>query len=236
MCAPACVILAKKQQKKKPTPARSGPSSATIDISSSDEGPQTRSGVTIQKVQLNAAELDAIQKGDRLQGVHIAMAHTMLKQQFPERAGFQSTYRVTDGTCAPQDEGTIQIHFDKERKHWLTTIFSGKRIHVFDSLYTGFIPDGVQQQMRAIYGHLSEQLSAQVVRVQQQQGVTDCGLFAIAYAVHLANGNDPAKVKFEQKRMRAHLTNCLKKKRLEAFPIEKTIARVARPDIIRLQV
>jgi len=52
--APACVILAKKQRKKKPTPARSGPSSATIDISSSDEGAQTRSGVTIQKVQLNA--------------------------------------------------------------------------------------------------------------------------------------------------------------------------------------
>ena len=78
---------------------------------------------------------------------------------------------------------------------------------------------GVQKQlqMRAIYG----QLSAQVVRVQQQQGVTDCGLFAIAYAVHLANGNDPAKVKFEQKKMRTHLTNCLKKKRLEAFPIEK---------------
>ena len=114
------------------------------------------------------------------------MAHTMLKQQFPDRAGFQSTYRVKDGTCAPQDEGTIQIHFDKERKHWLTTIFSGKRIHVFDSLYTGFIPDGVQQQMRAIYGHLSEQLSAQVVHVQQQQGVADCCLFAIAYAVHLA--------------------------------------------------
>ena len=58
--------------------------------------------------------------------------------------------------------------------------------------------------------------------------------FAIAYAVHLANGSDPAKVKFEQKKMRAHFTECIKKKTLEVFPIEKTITRVARPDIIRL--
>ena len=100
--------------------------------------------------------------------MHIAIAHAMLKQQFPDRAGFQSTYHVTDGTCIPQDKGTIQIHFDEERKHWLTTIFSGQRVHVFDSCYTGYIPDGVQRQMRDIYGHLSEQLSAQVVRVQQQ--------------------------------------------------------------------
>ena len=45
--------------------------------------------------------------------------------------------------------------------------------------------------------------------------------FAIAYAVHLANGSDPAKIKFEQKKMRAHFTECIKKKTLEVFPIEK---------------
>ena len=33
-----------------------------------------------------------------------------------------------------------------------------------------------------------------VVRVQQQQGTVDYGLFAIAYAVSLANGKDPAKI------------------------------------------
>ena len=88
--------------------------------------------------------------------------------------------------------------------------------------------------MKAIYGHLSKQLSAQVVHVQQQQGTTDCGLYAIAYALHAANGDDPAKLKFEQKKMRAHFLECLKKKKLEAFPVEKTISRVARPEIIPL--
>ena len=93
-----------------------------------------------------------------------------------------------------------------------------------------------QRQIKAIYGHLSKQLSAQVVRVQRQQGTTDCGLYAIAYmyALHVANGDDPAKLKFEQKKMRAHFLECLKIKKLVSFPVEKTISRVARPEIIPL--
>ena len=87
--------------------------------------------------------------------------------------------------------------------------------------------------MRAIYGHLSKQLSAQVVHVQQQQGTSDCGLYAIAYAVHVANGDDPAKVRFEQRKMQTHFLECLMKK-LEAFPVEKTISRITRPEIISL--
>lgn len=166
--------------------------------------------------------------------MHIALAHSLLKQQFPDRAGFQSTLYVANGRCIPQKEGRIQLHFDEERKHWLTSSFSGRRVHIFVSRYTGFIPDGVKEQMIVIYSHLSKQLSAQVVRVQQQQGATDCGLYAIAYAVHLANGDDPAKVKFEQKKMRSHFLDCLKNKKLETFPVEKTISRVARPEIIRL--
>ena len=96
---------------------------------------------------------------------------------------------MANGRFIPQKEGTIQIHSEKA---------------IFDSRYTEFIPDGVKQQIRAIYSHLPKQLSAQVVRVQQQQGTTDCGLYAIAYAVHVANGDDSAKVKFEQRKMQTY--------------------------------
>ena len=90
-----------------------------------------------------------IEKGDCLQDVHIALANALLQQQFPDRAGFQSTLYVANGRCSPQKEGTIQIHFDEVRKHWLTSSFSNRRIQIFDSRYTGFIPDGVKKQMRA---------------------------------------------------------------------------------------
>ena len=54
------------------------------------------------------------------------------------------------------------------------------------------------------------------------------------YALHVANGDDPAKLKFEQKKMRAHFLECLKIKKLVSFPVEKTISRAARPEIIPL--
>ena len=54
-------------------------------------------------------------------------------------------------------------------------------------------------------------VSKQYYIVQQQQGTTDCGLCAIAYAVYVANG---AKVKFQLRRMRSHLLECLNKMKL----------------------
>ena len=51
-----------------------------------------------------------------------------------------------------------------------------------------------------------------------QLGSKDCGLFAIAYAVEIAYGNDPAKFIFKQSDMRQHLHNCLTSKSMSAFP------------------
>ena len=62
--------------------------------------------------------------------------------------------------------------------------------------------------------------------VQQQRGVTDCGLFAIAFAFHLASGNDVSTLMFDQKLMRKHLLNCFEKKKLLPFPcISQTVLR-----------
>ena len=117
--------LVKTQKKNSSTlPSNSG-TDPTINISSSDEEPQIQGGITIQKVRFSAAEVRAIEKGECLRDVHIALAHSLLKQQFPDRAGFQSTLYVANGRCIPQKEGRIQLHFDEERKHWLTSSFSG---------------------------------------------------------------------------------------------------------------
>ena len=73
-----------------------------------------------------------------------------------------------------------------------------------------------------------------VVRVQQQQGTVDCGLFAIAYIVSLATGKDPARIKFKQQCMRSFFVDCIKKRHIDTFPTVKEIARVARPDTVDL--
>ena len=53
---------------------------------------------------------------------------------------------------------------------------------VYDSLYCGYLSDDLESQLKKIYDH-SKQMTVQFPRVQQQQGSSDCGLFAIAYAL-----------------------------------------------------
>ena len=47
---------------------------------------------------------------------------------------------------------------------------------------------------------------------------SDCGLFAIAFAVALCFGLNPSKLIFEQGEMRDHLLNCLKENEFTNFP------------------
>ena len=54
--------------------------------------------------------------------------------------------------------------------------------------------------------------------VQQQTGTLDCGLFAIAFAVELCDGEDPSKMVFIQEKMCNHLLTCLEKRKFESFP------------------
>ena len=53
-------------------------------------------------------------------------------------------------------------------------------------------------------------------------------VFAIAFAVHLAHGED-VTVKFEQQQMTEHLARCFRRKSLTPFPLETNISTKQRP-------
>jgi hypothetical protein len=53
---------------------------------------------------------------------------------------------------------------------------------------------------------------------QQQKGGTDCGVFAIAFAVLFALGDDVSTVQFDQPRMRQHLVKCFQQEKMIRFP------------------
>ena len=61
--------------------------------------------------------------------------------------------------------------------------------------------------------------------VQQQKGSSDCGVYAIAFAVHAALGNDVKDLKFDQTQMRNHLLQCFRKKELVRFPTTRKHSR-----------
>ena len=49
----------------------------------------------------------------------------------------------------------------------------------------------------------------QVIILVAQNGNVDCGIFAIAYAIDIAAGNNPATIVYDQNEMRQHLLDCL---------------------------
>ena len=59
-----------------------------------------------------------------------------------------------------------------------------------------------------------------------QQGVADCGVYAIAYAFHAARGDSLEDIEFEQDKMRQHLARCLTKQKFTPFPHSQRRARV----------
>ena len=54
--------------------------------------------------------------------------------------------------------------------------------------------------------------------VQQQKGSSDCGVYAIAFAVHAALGDDVEHLEFDQTQMRNYLLQCFRKRELVRFP------------------
>ena len=54
--------------------------------------------------------------------------------------------------------------------------------------------------------------------VQQQLNMSDCGVFAIAFATCLVYGLNPSQVRFNIPMMRPHLFNCFKARAMWLFP------------------
>ena len=57
--------------------------------------------------------------------------------------------------------------------------------------------------------------------LQKQPNLSDCGLFAIANAMAICNGQSPEVLKHDTKVMRKHLAGCLEDKVLCHFPASK---------------
>ena len=72
-------------------------------------------------------------------------------------------------------------------------------------------------------------LRVEIASVQQQQGLHDCGLFAIAYATEICLGRKPDEAQFDQNLMRQHLKKILNEKNFKRFPMSKHGVIIPRP-------
>lgn len=145
-----------------------------------------------------------INSGKMLTDEHINLAQVLLASQFPSIDGWQNClYSQVDG-FTPVKHEAIQIHHISGN-HWVTSSSLGSEINVYDSKYHGKLDPSLTHQLALLYRPLADYAddddygeAAFLPHVQQQVGGVDCGLFAIAFAFHLALGDNLGKIVFDQ--------------------------------------
>jgi len=145
---------------------------------------------------------------------HINYAQSLLKKQFPHLDGWKNTLLLHKEQKKIK-KGVQIIH--THGNHWMvaSNVRSGDcEIEIFDSLYAS-----VHKDTQNIIIYLFECTGIPVLKMSEtskQEGVNDCGVFAIAAATALAFGSDPVQV--QQSCMRDHLLNCFESGTMSPFP------------------
>ena len=195
---------------------------ATKEVDTEDQAPAKRQ-------KLSSKEVEDIIMGHELSDIHINLAQNLLKSQFPQLKGLQST--LLQGKKSKQaftdDEikNKLQIIHCYDRHHWIvaTTVTCEQgQVYAFDSLFKTLDDETKATICRLFRSSATSTPKVKVINSPKQEGSKDCGLFSIASATSIAFGLTPNKQKFKQQSMRAHLVKCFENNKLIPFPcIEK---------------
>ena len=82
-----------------------------------------------------------------------------------------------------------------------------------------FTTDFSLNQVRQLFFCDNSMPNFEQIKCYEQVGSTDCGLFAIAYAADILNGNNIYDLIYDQTKMREHLIACLEQQKITAFPL-----------------
>lgn len=124
-----------------------------------------------------------ISNGEELDDNHINFAQGLISKQFPDFTGFECT--LIEHCMFEWKDNYIQI-FHVRGNHWITVTTVGSshgEIAVMDSLHKS-MDDSTNKKLCHILNLSSIKYNFPCNQVQK--GIKDCGVFAIAYAVHIA--------------------------------------------------
>ena len=142
----------------------------------------------------------------------------VLQMQFPHLDGFQETILGENLQFRAVSRNNMQI-LNVSRMHWVSTSSDDKgNVFLHDSMFGGSLDSSLQNQIATIYRTHNTYIDVIVPPVQQQNGGSDCGLFAIAFLVEVVSGGDVATAVFRQAQMRRHLAKCIRFKEFTTFP------------------
>ena len=178
--------------------------------------------------------------GDWLSDQHMFYAQELLRMQFPMFDGWQSTLLAQANAYIPVRMDAIQIHMTNS--HWVTSLRHHETINLFDCRkVAGEWSSTLANQLCQVYRTSIRErrgnsfLAVNVAAVQMQRGMDDCGLFAIAFALHAALGHCIEEIDFDQATMRNHLVKCFTARKFTPFTTKK-VKRACSTRIINIDV
>ena len=110
--------------------------------------------------------------------------------------------------------------------HWLTVsnISLAKtkdRILVYDSSLPTSLKLPTKKAICSIVKPATDIFNFDIVDVQRQPNLVDCGVFALAFATEIVHGCSPARAYFDVTQLRPHLVKCLEAGHFTRFPLVK---------------
>lgn len=135
--------------------------------------------------------MTSIEEDDWLTDLHISAANEILKTQFPNENGFQQPVLGQNLSFRRINGPYVQI-IHTNGNHWVTVAgIHGSLVKVYDSKYTQIFED-TKRQIACMTASDKNYITICLENTQFQNGSSDCGLFAIAFATEICFGNNPA--------------------------------------------
>ena len=175
-----------------------------------------------QKKRVKHVDIEHIIMGEELNDTEINLAQQLLKTQFSNLNGLQSTLLQEKKMVLTENSvrNKVQIIHCKSRHHWVvasTVHCNTGEVKVCDSLFT-YSDKEMEKVICNLFQWNSTKMVIKFTRCQKQVGGTDCGLFAIAFATAIAFNKLPNKLKLVQQDLRSHLVSCFNKGMMSLFP------------------
>lgn len=148
----------------------------------------------------------------------IHAAQKLLKTQFPHIDGLNDPDTIEADMVTPAISEFVQIV--NTGVHWICLSTIGCPtgfVKVYDSLGSRPSATAILTASQMLF-HDGKEITVSNQKVQQQNGGSDCGLFAIAFATTLCFGCDPVDWKYDQPLLREHYIKCLESLKMTPFP------------------
>jgi hypothetical protein len=188
---------------------------------------------------LSEEDTKVLNTNQPLTDVHVGCAMSLLKKQFPNFGGLEDPVLGSKLQFSVSKGQFVQV-VHTGNHHWITLsnvdgLPGDNCVTIYNSGSFQLTME-VKMQIAALMHCKKPSIKVEIAPVQHQQGGSDCGLFAIAFATSLCYGNNPSHLHFTQCLLQRHFLQCIRDQKLTEFPSVKPMSPYKRLKSVQFSV